>query len=177
MATTLIICTPGGADDNCYITAEAAEAYFVGSLREAQWVAWEQADRERALIQATAEIERLGGTRGTSSAIRRRFVGVPRLSTQALHFPRAGDTDAEGVYVIPAAVQEAVCEQAFWLLHKRDNPELLPEEELRARGVQSVAVDGYSQTYRPQVDGPAHIAPRAWALIKPYIRRSWSTAV
>lgn len=175
---SLITCTPGGAADNAYLDLEDADAYFADTLHQTTWQEYTVADRERALIQATGEIERLGGSKSTSTALRARFPGAPATSTQALHFPRSGDTDAEGTYLVPAAVQEAVCEQALYLLHKLANPDLIPREELRARGVQSVLVDGYSEstgTVRP--DCPPHLAPRAWDLIRPYIRRSWRTTL
>jgi len=174
---SLITCTPGGAADNAYLDLEDADAYFADTLRAETWATWPEVQRERALIQATGEIERLGGAKATDSAARQRFPGSPQTSMQALHFPRSGDTDADGVYLIPAAVREAVCEQAFWLLGKQDNPDLLPREELRARGVTSVSVDGLSESYGPNASGAAYLAPRAWELMRPLVRRSWRTTL
>jgi hypothetical protein len=71
-------------------------------------------------------------------------------------------------------VREAVCEQAYYLLFKRDNPDLLPREELQARGVRAVAVDGLSESYGAG-RVPEGIAVAAWASLRPYVRRSWPT--
>lgn len=190
MSTSLIISTPG-ATANCYVAAATesapaeADAYFANTLREETWTAWDTVVREKALIQATQEIEALGGEWqplvGDWEAIllrssehhfgRARFFGVPHLATQNLHFPRAEDLTAAGGAAVPQNVKAAVCEQAYYLLTKRDNPDLLPREELRARGVRSVSLDGLSESYgNAQI--PDGIAPAAYRLIRPYLDRS-----
>lgn len=78
---TRIDATIAGADSNCYLSLADADAHFAGSMREDAWEDWPDDERERALIQATAQIERL------------RLRGSPSSIPQALHFPRAGDYD------------------------------------------------------------------------------------
>jgi len=165
-----VTCTPGGATDNCYVTEAQSDAYFADGPREAQWSGWGATRRARNLIEATRDIERLGGTQSTSTANRGRFRGAPATTTQALFFPRSGDTDAAGLYVIPADIQAAVCEQAFWRMANEDAPPLTDHGANREAGVQARAVDGLSTSYTPTVgaDWEPGIAPRARRLMRPY---------
>lgn len=82
---TRIDATIAGADSNCYLSLADADAYFASSIREDAWSDFTDDERERALIQATSQIERL------------RLRGSPSdpSTPQALHFPRAGDYDWE----------------------------------------------------------------------------------
>ena len=102
---------------------------------------------------------------------RARFTGLPHLLTQSLHFPRWEDLGTTGVAAIPKNVKAACCEQAFYLLSKRDEPDLIPREELRARGVSSISVDGLSESYGG-ARIPEGIAPVAWRLMSPYVSRT-----
>ena len=124
---SLITCTPGGASDNSYITLTQATAYFTNGLREATWKAYAERTREQALIQATQDIEALGGPRaGVNTARRVLFPGGPYesdIDSQALHFPRGGDVDDDGsTKVVPQLIRDAVCEQAVWLLQQQASP-------------------------------------------------------
>jgi len=163
----LIVCTPGGSTDNCY------------TLRAAIWDAIPADSRERALIQATNEIETLGGVKADDlSPARNLFAGSPYATTelsgsdvvpsQALHFPRTSDVDANGDVFIPQAVRDAVCEQAYWLLEKQQKPDLVDRPGLRAQGVKSFSLDGHSETFGA-TGLRAGIAPAAWRLIRPYV--------
>lgn len=175
---SLITCTPGGATDNSYLTDAQATALLANTLREYTWAQYAVAERERALIQATAEIEALGGTRLTVSyPTRRLFVGgLPRNGTsQALHFPRGEDVTTAGVAVIITAVKWAVLEQAMHLLARHHEPPLLDRQGLRDEGVTSLSVDGISESYAA-TEIPRGIAPAAWQHIRPYVRRTWGTA-
>ena len=187
--TSLIISTPGGATDNCYVTTLQAAAYFANTLRAATWEGWTVRDRELALIQGTQELEALGGEwqsaplfyatngrawgddedelTGRGDFGRARFSGTPYYLAQCLHFPRAEDLIA-GPLAIPKNVRDACCEQAFWLLEKQASPDLMPRADLQAQGVRTVSLDGVTETYGPR-RVPAGIAPRAYALMRPYI--------
>lgn len=70
-----------GADSNCYLSLADADAHFAEGIREEAWEKLPDSDRERALIAATRQIERLR-LRGSKS---------DPSTPQALHFPRAGD--------------------------------------------------------------------------------------
>jgi hypothetical protein len=178
---SLITCTPGGSTDNSYLTLAQATAVFGSGLRASVWAEWTTMDRERALIEATSDIEGLGGScSGVNTARRSLFPGSPYQGDrdlQALHFPRSGDLDDDATTkVIPAPIRAAVCEQAFWLLYMRDNPGLVDFRALVGEGVSSIGVDGLSASMKP-TGIPAHIAPRAWDAIKPFVRRAFSTTV
>jgi hypothetical protein len=188
MAESLIVCTPGGASDNCYVTTDQADDYWENMLDGATWAAWATDDKERALIQATRKIESLGGRRGPVSSQRWAFPGTPVSIGQALHWPAVDPAVYSGLpFVslpegvsdptteIPQGVREAVCEQAFWLLSRRDDPPLVDRSELRGDGVRSFSIDGLSE----QLKGgpPPGVAPEAWSLMKPFVRTASGTRV
>jgi hypothetical protein len=168
----LITCTPAGATDNCYVTLVTADAYFANTLRAADWEKFSDTEQERGLIQATQAIERLGGDKATVTARRLRFPGEPSTSTQALHFPRAGDMSATSTYVVPQRVKEAVYEQAFYVLERWKSKPLVNREQLQEEGVLSATVDGMYETYR-RTGIPHGIAPQAWTFIRPLVRRAF----
>jgi len=176
---SLITCTPGGESDNSYIDLTDADAYFADTLREERWEGYTADDREKALIQATAMIEAQGGERlSVNSPRRRRFVGSPYdVDIQSLHFPRTIDvSNDDGVtLLVPVGVRSAVCEQAWFLLWKRDNPDLIDRADLQRQGVRSASVAGVSESYAP-ASVPVGIGTDAWQHIKPFIRRMWGTA-
>ena len=173
---SLIKCTPGGSADNCYTTLAGADAYYALGLRMQQWLTYPDETRERALIQATGELERLGGPASTWSPARPHFGGAPydEMTPQALHFPRIGDLTRTGTKVVPTAICNAVAEQALWLLDRQANAPLIDREELRADGVQQVSVDGLSETYGAS-DVPQGIGPKAWVLFQPFVSRGAPT--
>lgn len=168
-----LTCTPGGSTDNCYITLVNANAKFANTLRNEKWLGFASAKRELALMQATGEIEQLGGPRVAGSSRRPRFNGGPKntdYDVQRLHFPRSGDTDGNGNYAVPEGIEIAVCEQAYWLLDTEENPQLVDFASLQASGVKSISIDGISASLET-TDRPENIAPLAWRAIKPFIVR------
>lgn len=168
---SLITRTPGGASDNSYITLTDANAKFANTLRNEQWTSYSTQQREMAIIQATGDIEQLGGPRARTSAKRPRFAGAPHdsdIDNQALHFPRTDDSDNTGDFVIPEGVEIAVCEQAFWLLNENANPQLVNFIELADNGVKNISLDGISASMQV-TDRPSNIAPLAWRAIKPFL--------
>ena len=176
---SLIVCTPGGKDDNCYVTLVQATVYFANTLRAAAWDALAVTLREQALIQATREIEDLGGARlSVRSPTRSRFAGTPYRpgrtqlagagvsDAQALHFPRTTDVADDGVTkLIPADLRAAGCEQAVWLLGKQSAPDLVDRDALQAAGVKQLTVDGLAEVYGPR-EVPAGICPAAWERLR-----------
>lgn len=171
-----IVCTPAGSTDNCYVTLATANSWFADTMRDGEWRGWSDDDRERALIQATKEIEALGGVRGGTTAARYGFHGTPSNSTQALHFPRTTDGDSTGAYVVPTGIVDAVCEQAIGLLRRRDKASPLDVDGLRADGVMTVSMDGLSATWIPN-RRPPHVSIDAWIAVRPYIRSVGRTRV
>ena len=154
--------TPGGASDNSYVTEAEVAAYFEGDLRNDEWQAFDVEERQRALIQATRDIENLGGAKPTNSTNRPRFYGAPGTSTQALFFPRSGDVDADGDAIVPEGVQEAVCEQAYWSLDRQEDPPLFDARELVQEGFATIGTSGISASFAP-TGIPDGIAPKAWS--------------
>jgi hypothetical protein len=150
--------TIAGDSSNSYISLADADAYFATLLDGADWAAFTTDKRERALISATAVIERLQ-LRGKQ---------YDRTTPQALHFPRATDYDAEGDCIIPPAIQNAQCEQALWMLQQQAEPELFDRAALRAQGVTSMSLDGLSESYggAQHADG---LSPTVRAMLRPYI--------
>lgn len=158
MAT--IDATLGGVSSNSYISLDDADAHFADTLREADWSQYSADDRSRGLIQATRQIEGMD------------LRGVPDDTDQALHFPRSHDYDADGNLEMPEYIERAVCEQALWLLNRRDAPPLLDRGALQAEGVASVSLDGVSEAYTGHVaDG---WCPEARGLLRVCIRRTGS---
>jgi hypothetical protein len=165
--------TPGGASDNCYTTLALADAYFADDLREEDWSASEDDRRERALISATRVIEGLGGDRRTAdSPARALFPGEPYVDTQALHFPIGDGSDP---LAVPANVQEAVCEQALWMMQQKDAPPLLDHAGNQQAGIGSLSLDGISVNYKGG-GVPPGVAPEAWKRMESYVQTTWGTA-
>lgn len=176
MAIVTVVCTPGGASDNSYVSSTDADTYFASTLREPDWEGHNEDDRSRALIQATQNVERLGGIQGDpDSPDRALFAGAPHTAdTQVLHFPRSSDVDDSLAVVIPQDLADAVCEQAIWLLEEQTNPSLVDRDALRSAGVRSFSADGLSEQYGVSTI-PKGIAPLAWSLVSPFVTRVFRT--
>ena len=171
-----LVATPGSSTANSYVTLAQADAYWEG---DSLWLAQADSDREAKLIRATRDIERLGGAKASNSPARSEFPGLPYHcaigtiylsgSSQALHFPRATDIAFGGTLVIPESVQDAVCEQARWLVQREKEPSPVDHEDAQQRGVTSMSAGGVSVSYKP-TGCPANIAPQAWVYIGQYVR-------
>lgn len=100
--------TIGGTTANSYLTVAAADAVaatVLGRFAEA-WRAATIPDKEAALIRATQEIDLEIG----------RTTYGPRITGQALLFPRWEDIDDAGAPIIPGRIVRAVYQQAAYLL-------------------------------------------------------------
>jgi hypothetical protein len=97
---------------NSYISVVDATAYFDARLYAAEWTAATTGDKEKSLIMAARQIDRLA------------FLGSVTATGQAMAWPRTGVTDREGraisSTVVPQAVLDAQCELALATL--RDDP-------------------------------------------------------
>ena len=172
--STAIVYGPAGASDNSYVTLAAADEWFAASARAGQWSGFSMDERTNALIEATRNIESLGGPKDSMTARRARFGGEPAYFTQGLHFPRGHDIDSGGHFIVPHGVRDAVCEQALYLLQDNAAPALEDHSANQAAGIASKSVDGYSVTYRPGTT-PYGIGLRAWNIIRDYVSMTHGT--
>ncbi len=129
-----------------YCTIEYADEYFAGRLHAERWGETSDADKEKALRQATKEIDRqlLKGRKATD--------------TQELAFPRYPDTE------VPEAVKEACCEIALALLERGNSQ----RRKLQQEGVQSFTLGNMSETYAPGA-GRGLISQEAKELLRPWL--------
>jgi hypothetical protein len=129
-----------------YVTTEEAEAYFANRLHAESWGETSDADKEKALRQATKKINRqlLKGRKATD--------------TQELDFPRYPDTE------VPEAVKEACCEEALALLERGNSQ----RRKLQQEGVQSFTLGNMSETYAPG-GGRGLLSQEAKELLRPWL--------
>lgn len=130
--------TVGAATSNSYATAAEADAYFA-DRGGAAWAGL-QADKEAALIRATAWID---------GEYRSRWPGY-RVSgrDQALEWPRATAKDAQGFDIddasIPAEVKYATIEAA---LREFITPDSLTPDYVRTKQIKRQRVGPLSQEF------------------------------
>jgi len=129
-----------------YCTIEYADEYFAGRLHAESWGETSDADKEKALRQATKEIDRqlLKGRKATD--------------TQELAFPRHPDTE------VPEAVKEACCEIALALLERGNSQ----RRKLQQEGVQSFTLGNMSETFAAGA-GKGLLSQEAKELLRPWL--------
>lgn len=129
-----------------YCTIEYADEYFKNRLHAERWGETSDADKEKALRQATKEIDRqlLKGRKATDA--------------QELAFPRYPDTE------VPEAVKEACCEIALALLERGNSQ----RHKLQQEGVQSFSLGNMSETYTPGA-GRGLLSQEAKDLLRPWL--------
>ncbi len=129
-----------------YCTIEYADQYFKNRLHAESWGETSEADKEKALRQATKEIDRqlLKGRKATD--------------TQELAFPRYPDTE------IPESIKEACCEIALALLERGNSQ----RRKLQQEGVQSFTLGNMSETYAPGA-GRGLLSQEAKELLRPWL--------
>jgi hypothetical protein len=132
--------------ENSYIDIDGADEYFAGRLHAERWGETSDADKEKALRQATKEIDRqlLKGRKATD--------------TQELAFPRYPDEE------VPEAVKEACCEITLALLERGNSQ----RHKLQQEGVQSFILGNMSETYAPGA-GRGLISKEAKELLRPWL--------
>ena len=129
-----------------YCTVEYADEYFSGRLHAESWGETSDADKEKALKQATREIDR------------QPLTGRKATDTQALAFPRYPDAE------IPEAVKEACCEVALALLERGNSQ----RRKLQQEGVQSFTLGNMSETYITGA-GKGLLCQEAKELLRPWL--------
>jgi hypothetical protein len=129
-----------------YCTIEEASTYFAGRLYAERWGETSDADKEKALKQATKEIDR------------QPLTGRKTADDQALAFPRYPDEE------VPEAVKEACCEVALALLERGNSQ----RRKLQQEGVQSFTLGNMSETYTPGA-GRGLLSQESKDLLRPWL--------
>ena len=132
--------------ENSYIDIEEADEYFAGRLHAESWGQADSETKEKALKQATRQIDRQP-LRGRKSD-----------REQTLAFPRYPDTE------IPKEVQEACCEEALAILESGNSQ----RRKLQQEGVQSFSLGNMSESYTAGA-GKGLLSQEAKELLKPWL--------
>jgi hypothetical protein len=137
---------------NSYVTVEEADAYFVNTLQSEEWNKFDTSVKEKALITATRQIDRL------------HFSSRKLDLYQNLEFPRV-DSALPFTDGIPQAVVYAVCEQALFVLKGGSK-----RQELQKQGVKSYSLGDLSETFVDNLS-PAEktICPEALSYLRRYL--------
>jgi hypothetical protein len=132
--------------ENSYIDIDGADEYFAGRLHAESWGGANSETKEKALRQATREIDR------------QPLTGRKTETSQTLAFPRYPDTE------IPEAVKEACCEEALALLERGNSQ----RRKLQQEGVQSFTLGNMSESYAAGA-GKGLLSQEAKELLKPWL--------
>ncbi len=132
--------------ENSYIDTEEANTYFNGRLHTESWGQADHETKEKALKQATKEIDQqpLSGRKADTA--------------QTLAFPRHPDTE------VPDAVKDACCEVVLALLERSNSQ----RRKLQQEGVQSFTLGNMSETYAAGAGGGL-ISQEAKELLRPWL--------
>ena len=129
-----------------YCTIEYADEYFKNRLHAESWGETGDADKEKALQQATKEIDR------------QLLRGRKTNPEQELAFPRCPDTE------VPEAVKEACCEEALAILERGNSQ----RRKLQQEGVQSFTLGNMSETFAAGA-GKGLLSQEAKELLRPWL--------
>jgi len=157
-----LVTTPGSASADSYVSLDEADAYFAARFGSDAWNDLSEADQEKALRQATRELDRS------------RFRGQKRTHAQALEFPRYYRAQCSTAPLIPLEVQSATCEQALWVVQHSATGGRSVRQQLQSEGVTSFRVGSTSETFLGS--GLRWLCPEASALLAPWIER-WGRIV
>lgn len=99
---------PASAGMNSYVTVLDADDYFASRYGSEVWTELDDAGKETILAHATRQLNLL------------EYGSLKTRSAQPLKWPRSGIYDNEGnaysPLTVPVLMQQAVCEQAHWVL-------------------------------------------------------------
>lgn len=142
----------GGASELYYYgTIDDADLYFSQRLKSEDWENATEANKEKALYQSTRLIDQLN------------FRGEKTSSTQALEFPRGGDT------AIPGRIVQAAYLVAIKLLGNYEaDLELDLMGQTRSRFGTQVEIEKLSIPHGHTMSGVPSV--EAWRLLYPYLR-------
>lgn len=137
---------------NSYVTVEEADSYFANTLQFEDWNQFDTSAKEKALITATRQIDRLP------------FASRKLDINQSLEFPRT-TTNLPFSDGIPDSITYATCEQALFLLQGGSK-----RQELQKQGVKSYSLGDLSETFADNLS-PAEkiICPEALAYLRKFM--------
>lgn len=136
-----------------YLTLAEAVTYFdAGRLHSDAWDCANETDRNKALVMATRAIDRLN------------FHGQKADDSQALQFPRLGDTS------VPNDIKYACAEEALALLDGKD-----PEVERESLGIVEQSFGSVKAKFDRETARSINIlhgimSATAWSYLLPYLR-------
>lgn len=137
---------------NSYVSVPEADSYFDSTLQSEEWNKYDATTKEKALITATRQINRLP------------FSGRKLDLYQNLEFPRT-NTALEFTDGIPDAVAYATCEQALFLLQGGSK-----RQELQKQGVKSYSLGDLSETFADNLsEAQKTICPEALSYLRKYM--------
>ena len=151
-----------------YATLSEAQTYFESRLHSGLWDNSSVIDRTKALVEATAAIDRLrfAGVRHTVYEVivadGDENAQLAAVLDQDLEFPRGSDTE------IPQDIKDACCEEAFSRLDGKDPDEELENLAVVSQGYSSVRTT-YDRTFTQEHLNAGIVSSRAWRYLKPYL--------
>lgn len=135
--------TPGGASDDALVTLAAFQTYC--AARGYYLDSYVDTEQEQSIRKATVWVEGIGGR---TERLATRWPGKKASATQRRTWPRSGAKDVDGLAIddatIPAAIEDAVCEAAFYDL---GNPGVLHAVVTPTEVVKQEKVGPLSVTY------------------------------
>ena len=132
--------------ENSYIDTEEASTYFNGRLHAESWGQADDSTKEKALKQATREIDR------------QPLKGRKTETSQTLAFPRYPDSE------VPVAVKDACCEEVLAILESGNSQ----RRKLQKEGVQSFSLGNMSETFAAGA-GKGLLSQEAKELLRPWL--------
>ena len=151
-----------------YVTIQEAQDYFTNRLHSGLWDNTSVQNRQKALAEATAAIDRLRFVGDKNTVYVSRLAGgdddalTAAFVAQELEFPRGTDED------IPSDIIAACCEEAFSRLDGKDPDEELENLAVSNQGYASVRTT-YDRSFVHEHLNAGIVSPRAWRFLKPYL--------
>lgn len=145
-----------------YDTYDNADTYFTSRLHIASWTRSTNTEKTKALIEASARIDRL------------RFIGEKVADDQDLEFPRYYDDTTD--LIDYGDIKIACYEVAYALLDGIDPDLELENLAVSARGISSARTT-YAREETPEHFAAGIPSAYAWAFLRPFLRPSGTITI
>lgn len=150
----VLVATPGAVDSNTYCTLAEANSYFEKRLHKDSWEDAADADKNMALVWATAILDNEMNWYGWSIS-----------DVQALRWPRSGLVNQDGWTIsstaIPQFLKNATAEFAMHLISE----DRLADSDMA--GIKQIAVSSIQIT-TDKYDRKTIIPQSVWQMVRPY---------